>query len=326
LPASFPQVSLPPDNPLTVEGVALGEKLFHDVRLSRGHAQSCASCHDPALAFSDRVALSLGVDGLPGTRNAMPLTNLLWSPAFAWDSAHPLVRDQARAALVNPLEMHADPTTVVRDLSADPDYRAAFAAAFGPATPITPDALFLALEQFLLTRFSADSKFDRVMRGQARFTNQEQAGHALFNAEHDPARGRRGADCFHCHGGALFTDFQPKNNGLDLRSTDTGRAGITGLAADHGKFKTPSLRNIALTSPYMHDGRLATLEAVIAHYDHGVRRSENLDPNLAKHPDAGLGLISDEQAALLAFLHTLTDSRLLPAAPAESPDSAPASY
>jgi cytochrome c peroxidase len=308
VPAGFPQPLLPEDNVLTSEGVALGEKLFFDVRLSGNGTQSCASCHAPERAFSDGVALSRGAAGATGMRNAMPLFNLAWSPSFAWDGSKPRVRDQALAAMTNPIEMHGEPAQVVAALARDAAMVDAFAAAFG-SREITAERVGLALEQYLLTLVAADSKFDRSLRGEVRLSEQEQAGFALFVTEFDPVRGKRGADCFHCHGGALFSDFGFKNNGLDLVSVDAGRAAATGKESEAGRFKTPSLRNVALTAPYMHDGRFATLEDVVAHYDHGVKRAAALDPNLAKHPDAGLGLTDAEQAALVAFLRTLTDGR-----------------
>jgi len=309
VPAGFPQPELPADNPLTEEGVELGGRLFGDRRLSARNTQSCASCHSEGSAFSDGRALSIGADGKPGTRNSMPLFNLAWSPSYAWDGSKPRLRDQAFAAITNEIEMHADPAKIVAVLGGDRRVSADFAAAFG--TPeVTAQRIGLALEQFMLTLVAADSKFDRSRRGAAQLTEEEQQGFALFATEYDPVRGTRGADCFHCHGGTLFTDFGFRGNGLDLASVDAGRAVVTGKPTDAGKFKTPSLRNVAVTAPYMHDGRIGTLEEVVAHYDHGVRRAANLDPNLAKHPAAGLQLTSDEQKALLAFLRTLTDSNL----------------
>ncbi len=173
---------------------------------------------------------------------------------------------------------------------------------------MTEQTLAKALEQFLITRISQDSKFDRAVRKQAELTEQEKLGLSLFVTEHDPSRGLRGADCFHCHGGTLFTDNRFHNNGLTLEGWDIGRMKVSGDPADRGKFKTPSLRNIGLTAPYMHDGRFATLEEVVEHYNSGVERTETLDPNLAKHPSGGLGLSEEEKAALVAFLKTLTDS------------------
>lgn len=306
VPDGFPQPALPADNPLTREGVALGAALFFEPRLSGNGTQSCASCHAPAAAFSDTVAVSLGALGTAGTRNAMPLFNLAWSDRYAWDGGQARIRDQSLAALKNPVEMDGDPATVAATLAADAAWREKFAAAFGDAT-ITPERIGLALEQYQLTLVSADSRFDRALRGAATLTDEEKRGFELFLTEYDPVRGRTGADCFHCHGGALFTDFGFKNNGLDLASRDAGRARVTGSVADAGKFKTPSLRNVAVTGPYMHDGRFATLEDVIAHYDHGVQRAAALDPNLAKHPGGGIRLTAADQRALVAFLRTLTD-------------------
>ncbi len=308
VPAGFPQPTLPADNPLTVEGVSLGRKLFHDPRLSGNGRQSCASCHDPARAFSDRVALSRGAEGQPGARNAQPLVNLAWHPAYAWDGSQPRVRDQALAAMTNPIEMHADAKSVAAALSRFDHIRADFATAFG-SPEITPERIGLALEQYLLTQVSADSKFDRSLRGAATLTEDEKRGFELFLTEYDPARGKLGADCFHCHGGPLFSDFAYKNNGLLQRGTDFGREKVTASANDAGKFKTPSLRNVAVTGPYMHDGRFRTLGEVVAHYDHGVSLNPTLDPNLAKHPSDGMKLSAADQRALVAFLHTLTDSR-----------------
>jgi cytochrome c peroxidase len=307
-PAGFPLPELPEDNPLTVEGFALGEALFSDRRLSGNGTQSCADCHSARRAFSDNVARSRGANGRAGVRNAMPLFNLAWSPSFAWDGSKPKIRDQAMAAMTNPIEMAADPDRVVATLRADATVVKKFGAAFG-SKEVTTDMIGRALEQYLLANISADSRFDRALRGEVTLTEAEKEGFALFMTEYDPVRGRRGADCFHCHGGPLFTDYAFKNNGLDRTSADPARQKVTGHLEDAGKFKTPSLRNVAVTAPYMHDGRIATLEEVVAHYDHGVVRSATLDPNLAKHPAAGLKLTLAEQSALVAFLKTLTDAR-----------------
>ncbi len=306
VPAGFPQPALPADNPLTEEGLRVGRRLFFDRRLSGNGSQSCAACHDPQAGLGDRVALSLGAEGEPGRRNAMPLHNLAWHPAFAWDGTRRTIRDQVRAAMTNPVEMDARPADVEARLGEDPRVRRDFAAAFGDEA-VTMERIGLALEQYLLSLVSAESRFDAAMAGRATLTPDEQRGLELFMTENDPVRGRRGADCFHCHGGALFSDFGSRSNGLDRVSADSGAQNLTGRPEDHGRFKTPSLRNVALTAPYMHDGRFQTLEQVVAHYDHGVQRAANLDPNLAKHGPTGLGLSDADQRALVAFLRTLTD-------------------
>lgn len=188
-----------------------------------------------------------------------------------------------------------------------------FTRAFG-SPEITAERVGLALEQFLLTVTAFDSKFDRVMRGEATFTIEEQRGFELFHTEHNPRRGQFGADCFHCHGGPLFQNVTFANNGLDRESKDLGRYLVTGRDGDKGKFSVPSLRNVELTAPYMHDGRFARLDQAVFHYIRGVQRSETLDPNLAKHPPGGIHLPPPDLQALVAFLKTLTDESLRPGA------------
>ena len=302
----FPAVKLPADNPLTEEGVALGRKLFNDPRLSINNSQSCASCHLREHAFTDPRRLSIGATGDIGKRNAMPLFNLAWASDYFWDGRAATLRDQVLVPLQDPHEMAESLENVVKKLEADDSYRDAFRRASGEAG-ITSTKLALALEQFLLTLVSQDAKFDRAVRKLDTFTPDESRGLELFLTEFDPARGMRGADCFHCHGGTLFTSHKYADNGLDLKPVDSGRMTVTGDETDRGKFKIPSLRNVELTAPYMHDGRFKTLEEVVEHYSSGVHRSPNLDPNLAKHPDEGIKLSSNDKRALVAFLKTLTD-------------------
>jgi cytochrome c peroxidase len=314
VPLHFPKPLLPRDNPLTNEGVELGERLFFERALSAGNAQSCSSCHKPQSAFVDPgKELSLGVDGQAGRRNSMPLFNLAWSKAMTWDGKRVKIRDQALAPIQDEREMHQSLEQTVKKLAANESYTRSFARAFG-SPGVTPERIGLALEQYMLTLVSADSKFDRVEAGKAVFTAEEQRGLELFNSEFDPAKGKFGADCFHCHGGSLFSDHAFHNNGLDGdladdETHDLGRGAVTGKRSDQGKFKTPTLRNVAVTGPYMHDGRLRTLEEVISHYSDHVKASETLDPNIAKHPKSGLTLSAGDKAAIAAFLRTLTDER-----------------
>ncbi len=312
--AAFPRPALPRDNPLTEEGVELGRKLFHDAQLSVNGRQSCASCHQADAAFTDSgKRFSSGAEGGLGTRNVMTLANLAWQSSFFWDGRAGTLREQVLQPIVNPVEMHESLTNVVAKLAGS-TYPPLFARAFGSAE-ITADRLARALEQFLLTLTSHRSKFDRVLLGQEKLTTEEQRGFELFHTEYDPRHEQFGADCFHCHGGPLFSDFAFHNNGLDAEGTakDLGRFLVTTNRADRAKFKTPSLRNVAVTAPYMHDGRFATLEEAVAHYCTGVQGSPTLDPNLAKPPDGGIALDAADQSALVAFLRTLTDSN--PAAP-----------
>lgn len=302
--STFPVPALPRDNPLTQERVALGERLFNDTALSRDGTLSCASCHPRETAFSDPRQFSLGVEGRAGTRHSMPLFNLAWKKDFFWDGRAPSIREQVLVPIQDHLEMDENLENVAANLQKTT--AADFEKAFGTAE-VTPQRIGLALENFLLTLTSHDSRFDRAMRGAEKLSPEEQRGFELFMMEREPRMGSLGADCFHCHGGALFTDHQFRNNGLPIDEKDQGRFKVTQSALDRGTFSTPSLRNIALTAPYMHDGRFKTLEEVLDHYSEGVQRTDTLDPNLAKHPDGGLHLTADDKKALIAFLKSLTD-------------------
>lgn len=306
----FPRPDLPRDNPLTVEGVTLGSELFFDRRLSANNAESCAACHHPREGFAEHRRFSRGVGGQIGTRNAMPLENLAWKKEFFWDGRAASLREQVLQPIQNPIEMHESLEYLVQKLRLDSDYPRLFANAFG-SREINSDRVARALEQFLLVQVSFDSKFDHVLAGQEKLTPEEQRGFELFNTEYDPYHGQYGADCFHCHGGPLFQSQSFANNGLDTEFKDPGRYAVTKREGDRGKFAVPSLRNVAVTGPYMHDGRFQTLEEAVEHYCTGMKRSATLDPNLAKHPDGGVPLSAADKHALVAFLKTLTDERFL---------------
>lgn len=297
------------DNPLTVEGVQLGEELFHDKNLSIDRTISCATCHDPNRAFIDPdKELSSGVEGKKGNRNSMSLVNLAWGGAFFWDGRSASLREQVLQPIQAEHEMNSSLDLVIQRLSSSEKYKYLFGKAFKDQE-VSVENLAFALEQFLCAQISSDSKFDRALEGKDEFTAQEKRGLELFVTEHDPAKGLFGADCFHCHGGPLFTNHLFSNNGLSNVGGDKGREEFTGNPNDRFKFKTPTLRNISVTGPYMHDGRFKSLEEVIAHYNQGVIQSETLDPNLAKHPKVGLNLNKFDQEALVAFLKTLTDDK-----------------
>jgi cytochrome c peroxidase len=306
--SQFPMPDLPNDNPLIEERVALGKRLFHETALSKDGTISCASCHEPSAAFTDPRRFSLGVANGIGNRNAMPLFNLAWKSSFFWDGRAPSLRVQALMPIEDHREMDEALENVVKKLGALKNYAPAFEQAFGDPD-ITPEKIGLAIENFLLTITSHDSKFDRAARGEETLSDEEKRGFELFMTEREPRMGSMGGDCFHCHGGALFTDHQFRNNGLAISAEDLGRYETTQAKIDRGAFSTPSLRNIALTAPYMHDGRFSSLEEVLDHYSKGVQRTETLDPNLAKHPDGGLHLTKDEKKDLILFLKTLTDRR-----------------
>ncbi|MBZ0267129.1 cytochrome-c peroxidase [bacterium] len=286
-----------PDNLLTLEGVALGRELFHDPILSGDSTQSCATCHLQTAAFADPRQFSLGIDGSPGTRNAPVLVNLPWSPDFFWAGRAGTLEDQAREPVPNPIEMNLPWDDAIPRLRAHASYPGMFAAAFR-TEKITQDLVVMAIAQFERTLLSQDAKWDRVMRGEATFTAEERRGLALFESER--------AECFHCHGTKLFTDHRFHDNGLDAMPADIGREAVTNFPYDRGKFRTPSLRNVEVSAPYMHDGRFATLEEVIDHYSTGIQDSPNLDP-LLRVIRPGAAFTAPEKADLLAFLRTLTD-------------------
>ena len=303
---TFPMPALPRDNPLIEERIALGRRLFQETALSADRSISCASCHAAATGFSDSRRFSPGVRGQLGTRQSMALINLAWKREFFWDGRARSLRDQVLIPIQDPTEMAETLESVVSKLSGMPEYPALFEKAFG--TPrIDAERIALALEQFVLTLTGFRSRFDGSIQGKASLSDLERRGLELFMTENEPRMGQRGADCFHCHGGMLFTDHQFHDNGLDLEPSDPGRAGVTRRNSDRGKFVTPTLRNIARTAPYMHDGRFQTLEEVVRHYSEGVQASPNLDPNLAKHTAGGLHLSPDDQSALVAFLKTLSE-------------------
>jgi cytochrome c peroxidase len=306
--ATFPMPALPKDNPLLEERVTLGRMLFHETALSKNGSLSCASCHLAESALSDPRQFSPGVENRLGNRNAMPLFNLAWKTAFFWDGRASSLREQVLQPIQDHREMNETLEKVVSNLAAMPAYQTAFQRAFGSGH-ISAHNLALALENFLLTLNSHNSRFDRAYRGEIQLTSVEKRGFELFMTEREPRLGSMGGDCFHCHGGALFTDHQFRNNGLPIDDTDLGRFLVTKASIDRGAFSTPSLRNVALTAPYMHDGRFTTLEQVLDHYSEGIQYTDTLDPNLAKHPTGGLRLSPEDKQALIAFLKTLTDDR-----------------
>jgi cytochrome c peroxidase len=244
----------------------------------------------------------------------MPVMNLAWhARGFFWDGRAPSIRDQALRPIQDPLEMNEKLSNVVTKLKADKQYTDQFIRAFGDAT-VTPERIGLALEQFMLTMVSNNSKYDQYLRGAATLTESEQRGLDLFFSEYDPFGSEKGAECFHCHAGHNFTNDEFMNNGLDTDAgiTDEGRKMVTNDPADRAKFKVPSLRNIALTPPYMHDGRFATLEEVMEHYDHGVQQSATVDFLLQYNlQPGGLQLTAQDKADLVAFMKTLTDTEFV---------------
>lgn len=313
IPPFFPPMDIPPDNPLTVEGIELGRLLFWEKGLSADSTMSCGSCHLPAFSFSDPNPVSTGITGAQGTRNAMALVNMAWTQRYFWDGRSATLEEQILDPVPHPDEMNLPWNEAVERLAADADYTGRFRVAFGEEG-ISAEKVTKAIAQFLRTMISADSRFDRWRRGELELTEQEFMGYEIFNREGgDPevvTGGQFGGDCFHCHGeaGLQFSDYLFHNNGLDSTfSADPGLAGITGNDLDSGRFRTPTLRNVALSAPYMHDGRFQTLEEVVDHYDSGGHPSNTIDPFM-KYSSGGLMLQPQQKAALIAFLHTLTDT------------------
>lgn len=312
IPEIFKNNIIPPvipiNNQLTVQGVALGKKLFYDKKLSGDQTMACASCHSPQHAFTDNTSTSAGIDGTFGDRNSMPLFNLAWNynERFTWDGEELSLERQALEPVQNPIEMHSDWDNVVDRLQSDAEYPELFRLAFKTSI-ITKELTTKAIAQFERTLISANSKFDKFSLGQATLTPQEQNGLNVFM---DEDRG----DCFHCHGNPnnpLWTDNSFHNNGLDATFTDLGLGSVTGDENDNGKFRSPSLRNLAYTAPYMHDGRFETLDQVIEFYSTGLQDSETIDPLMKKVEFGGVNLSEEDKADLKAFLLSLSDPSFL---------------
>lgn len=304
----LPPIQVPQNNPMTEEGVELGRKLFFDERLSGNNTQSCGSCHIPSASFSDTAAFSLGIDGLPGGRNAMPIINLGWMNKLFWDGRAESIEEQAFQPVTNPIEMHDSWPNVSQKLQADGLYPALFKQVFG-TDQIDSVLVSKALSQFMRTLISGNSPFDKYLKTGSSGWNatDEQLAYEGFTIFMDETKG----DCFHCHGDSynpLWTDNLFHNNGLDAVFSDNGLGAITGNSYDNGKFKTPTLRNLVFTAPYMHDGRFQTLPEVINHYSTGLQNSPTIDP-LMKHISTGGSQMNPaDKNKLLMFLISLSDS------------------
>lgn len=341
IPTGFPtRLNIPDDNPLTEEGIALGRYLFYDGRLSgRTHPDSlmsCSTCHIQSRNFEAGVDHPVfeggfvhGLRGLPTHHVVLPLVNLVWNHSgYGWNGfiwpENPMsnwrnIEDFVRLAVVAPDEINGDTTQVKQLFQSLDGYPELFYKAFGSET-VTFKNIERAIAQFVRTLVSADAPFDRFLRGEYQLTSSELNGYVLFTTE-------EGADCFHCHGGGgnpLFTTHLFYNNGKDSLFTDAlDRFGLTGEIADLGKYKAPTLRNISLSGPYMHDGRFATLDEVIEFYSHHVVLSETVDPLMHHVLRGGVQLTPSEKADLKAFILTLHDSSFLTNPAFGKPDKFP---
>jgi cytochrome c peroxidase len=283
-------------NPLTNEGIDLGRTLFFDPQLSQDGTISCASCHAPARSFADSKALSEGVHHRQGKRHATPLINLAWSTSFMWDGGVNNLEVQPLNPLTDSAEMGSKLPDVIAKLNASASYRVLFHKVFNDSN-VTSQHLLKTLAQYMLTLESYNSKYDRVMQGHTTFTMGEKRGYALFKRH-----------CNSCHTEPLFTNYAFKNNGLPSgKCEDHGRMNITRASCDSLKFKVPTLRNVAATAPYMHDGRFVGLKDAVHHYTSGIAATSTLADEL-KQP---IKLSAEDEVALVQFLNTLTDSTFL---------------
>jgi len=305
----FPKMPVAENNPVTLEGIELGRMLFYDPILSKDSSISCSTCHQQANAFSDRGhAFSEGLNGDLTSRNTLPLFNLAWFDSFFWDGRASSIENQVIHPIHDSKEMNMDWETVVLRLNRSQFYPAYFYAAFGEL-PIDGDLISKAIGQFERTLISTNSKFDRVLKGEVFLSKDEYAGYGLVN---DQTRG----NCLHCHttdGNGLGTTGKFSNNGLDNATTifdfkDVGKGEMTKIESDYGRFRIPSLRNLAFTSPYMHDGRFETLSEVIDFYSEGIQLSPTIDTKIAFSDHGGSHLTTLEKSQIMSFLLTLNDS------------------
>lgn len=313
-PLSIAKFEIPENNPLTVEGVELGRHLFYEKILSKDSSVSCGSCHIQAHGFSDPQKFSAGVEGKKSTRQSMSLSNLIFQNEFFWDGRASSLETQALEPIKNPLEMNLSIAEALNRLNKSSKYPPLFEKAFG-TREITASLLAKAIAQFERTLISQDSKYDKAKRKEYTPTTQEELGEELFYNHPFPPE-TRGGNCGDCHSGFFQSQFLYHRNGLDSSFADAGRFSVTGIPGDRGKFKTPSLRNIELTAPYMHDGRFATLEEVLDHYNEHVNINRNDIDLLMQDTNndtksAFLALTKEEKEAIIAFLKTLTDEHFI---------------
>ena len=305
----FPEMPIAVDNPVTVEGARLGRYLFYDPILSADSSMSCASCHQQKQAFSDApLQFSRGRNNVPLRRNTMPLFNLAWYPAFFWDGRATSLEEQVFHPVRAYNEMNLNWNQAAHRLQGNKFYRKQFKLVFGHVN-IDSTHISKAIAQFMRTLISYQSKYDQVIAGKVLFTKDEYEGFGLVN---DQTKG----DCIHCHstdGNALGTKLLFTNNGLDAVLNakdfkDPGRGGVSGKQEDNGKFIVPSLRNLAFTAPYMHDGRFKTLEEVLQFYSSGVKLSATIDSKMEYAHQGGVRLSPEESRKIIAFLMTMSDS------------------
>lgn len=305
-PSNFPEPHYDlSSNPITEKGFELGKKLYHDGKLSSDGVVSCAFCHQQKFAFTHHGhQFSHGVEDRKGKRNTQPIQNVAFQKQFSWDGAAFHLDLFPIIPITNPDEMDETVTNVIGKLQKDKVYKQLFSEAFEDGK-INADNTFKALSQFMLMMVSSNSKYDKYVRKEkgGDFSNEEKKGLALFKEK-----------CASCHTSDVFTDDAFRNNGLPINPdlNDLGRMTVTLLEEDKYKFKVPSLRNIELTAPYMHDGRFGSLVSVLNFYSNGIQETQNLDPILKSTKGiVGIQLKQEEKTAIIAFLKTLTDEEFI---------------
>ncbi|MBD0277891.1 MAG: cytochrome-c peroxidase [Flavisolibacter sp.] len=299
IPYGFPQpVYSFSRNPVTAEGLELGRRLFYEGRLSKDGNYPCSSCHQQVAAFTTfDHDLSHGYNHSHTTRNAPALANIAWQPEYYWDGHSKSLEEISLAHITAPTEMAETIESVVNKLSGDTMYRRLSRAAYG-SEQITSQRILNALSQFVINLVSANSRYDRMLKGEITFTIQEQAGYTFFQSK-----------CATCHTEPLFTDNSYRNIGLPLDPflKDYGRMKFTSNKSDSLKFRVPSLRNVLVSANYTHDGRIGTIRNMINHYRSGVVQSSTLDPLLVN----GIPMTDLQMEQVVSFLRTLTDSSYL---------------
>jgi cytochrome c peroxidase len=306
-----------PSNPMTEQGVMLGRMLFYDPILSVDSTVACSNCHNQQHAFTDPSAISTGVHGRQGIRNSMPLMNLMWVPRLFWDGRATSLEHQVTFPIQDTLEMVETFEHVITKLQRRPGYPSRFYQAFGDST-VSQVAISYALAQFIRSLVSFNAPID-LSKGRwvpwvaATYGTESPQYKGLLMFMHNPDPVKTSGECDHCHSvNDFFTDNSFRNNGLNRVFSDLGRGGITGESVDMGHFRTPTLRNIEVTAPYMHDGRFNTLREVLDHYSEHIQPSNTIDPIITTFgPDGGFKLSEEDKDNILAFLALLTDPSFL---------------
>lgn len=303
IPNGFPALAFDTTlNPVTINGVALGKKLFYEGKLSRNNTISYGFCHIQEYAFTHHGhTVSHGIDDKLGIRNAPPIQNMAFLKNYTCDGVSHNLDERSLVPITTDFEMDSSMPEVVGKLNADANYKRLFKAAFGDEA-ITGERVLKALSEFMVTMISADSKYDKVKKGSASFSNVESQGYHLFQNK-----------CASCHSGELFTDESYRNTGMyyNAQLDDRGRYRVTLDWNDNMKFRVPSLRNVEYTAPYMHDGRFYSLEAVLNFYSDDVENQANLDPFLKQNGHIGIPMTSQEKQYFIAFLKTLSDQNFI---------------